>query len=64
MASYGRKITVPPLTTRLATPRAFRLPVALLAVADTRRRERYRADGCGNEWHRLAARPDAGPAVT
>lgn len=44
--------------------RAFRLLVALFAIADARRRERYCADGCSHEWHRLAARPDAGPAAT
>ncbi|MGW4905554.1 DUF5958 family protein [Streptomyces sp. NPDC004270] len=45
-------------------PRAFRLLVALLAIADTRRRARYCADGCHHAWHQLAARPDAGPATT
>ncbi|MEU9110205.1 DUF5958 family protein [Streptomyces sp. NPDC048483] len=45
-------------------PKAFRLLTALLAIADTRRRDRYCADGCGREWHQLAARPDTGPAAT
>ncbi|WP_128380839.1 DUF5958 family protein [Streptomyces cavernae] len=44
--------------------RAFRLLVALFAIADTRRRERYCADGCGHDWHQLAARPEVGPAAT
>nr|WP_256259290.1 DUF5958 family protein [Streptomyces mirabilis] len=35
--------------------RAFRLLVALFAIADTRRRERYCVGGCGHEWHRLSA---------
>ncbi|MFD0358170.1 DUF5958 family protein [Streptomyces sp. NPDC127110] len=34
--------------------KAFRLLVALLAVADERRRERFCSDGCGHWWHRLA----------
>jgi hypothetical protein len=37
--------------------RAFLLLVALFAIADTRRRERYCAGGCSHEWHQLAARP-------
>jgi hypothetical protein len=45
-------------------PRAFRLLVALLAIADTRRREDYCADGCSHEWHQLTRRPDARPAAT
>ncbi|MCX4511718.1 DUF5958 family protein [Streptomyces sp. NBC_01619] len=35
--------------------KAFRLLIALLAVADGRRRERCRADGCGHHWHQLTA---------
>ncbi|MER6154155.1 DUF5958 family protein [Streptomyces sp. NPDC001868] len=35
--------------------KAFRLLVAVLAIADGRRRERYCADGCGHWWHRLSA---------
>ncbi|MFB4298307.1 DUF5958 family protein [Actinomadura sp. NTSP31] len=33
--------------------KAFRLLVALFAVADERRRERCCADGCGHAWHHL-----------
>lgn len=33
--------------------KAFRLLVALLTVADGRRRERYCAAGCGHAWHHL-----------
>ncbi|WP_435810147.1 DUF5958 family protein [Streptomyces mirabilis] len=44
--------------------RAFRLLVALFAIADTRRRERYCVGGCSHEWHQLAACGDAGPAPT
>ncbi|WP_354637524.1 DUF5958 family protein [Kitasatospora camelliae] len=36
--------------------KSFRLLVALLAVADTRRRERQCADGCTHAWHHLAER--------
>lgn len=35
--------------------RAFRLLVALLGVADKRRRERFCVDGCTHAWHQLAA---------
>ncbi len=45
-------------------PRAFRLLIALLATADTRRRERYCAGGCGHEWHQLARSTGAGPQAT
>ncbi|WP_406487939.1 DUF5958 family protein [Streptomyces phaeochromogenes] len=44
--------------------RAFRLLVALFAIADNRRRERYCADGCSHAWHQLTAHRDEGPAVT
>ncbi|WP_435884086.1 DUF5958 family protein [Streptomyces mirabilis] len=44
--------------------RAFRLLVALFAIADTRRRERYCVGGCSHEWHQPAASEDAGPAPT
>jgi hypothetical protein len=44
--------------------RAFRLLVALFAIADTRRRERYCVGGCSHEWHQLAACEAAGPAPT
>ena len=33
--------------------KAFRLLVALLGVADDRRRRRFCADGCGHAWHHL-----------
>ncbi|MET9469428.1 DUF5958 family protein [Streptomyces sp. NPDC006544] len=35
--------------------KAFRLLVAVLAIADGRRRERFCSDGCGHWWHRLSA---------
>ncbi|GII58531.1 hypothetical protein Pth03_69200 [Planotetraspora thailandica] len=38
--------------------KAFRLLVALLAVADQRRRERYCAGGCSHAWHQLGTRSD------
>ncbi|GGS21772.1 hypothetical protein Snoj_22720 [Streptomyces nojiriensis] len=34
--------------------KAFRLLVAVLAVADERRRERFCSGGCGHWWHRLS----------
>lgn len=34
---------------------AFRLLIAILAISDARRRERYCSDGCGHWWHRLSA---------
>ncbi|QXE36418.1 hypothetical protein KQY30_21425 [Streptomyces sp. GMY02] len=34
--------------------KAFRLLIALLTIADTRRRERFCSDGCGHWWHRLS----------
>ncbi|MER7679820.1 DUF5958 family protein [Streptomyces sp. NPDC096934] len=34
--------------------KAFRLLVAVLAIADGRRRERNCSSGCGHWWHRLA----------
>nr|WP_254211977.1 DUF5958 family protein [Streptomyces sp. ADI95-16] len=43
--------------------KAFRLLVALLGVADERRRERFCADGCGHAWHQLAKNPDSGAAI-
>ncbi|MFJ3831413.1 DUF5958 family protein [Streptomyces sp. NPDC090046] len=33
--------------------KAFRLLIAVLAVADERRRERFCSRGCGHWWHRL-----------
>ncbi|CAM4449236.1 DUF5958 domain-containing protein [Nocardia ninae] len=33
--------------------KAFRLLIALLGVADERRRARYCADGCSHAWHQL-----------
>ncbi|MFE5492619.1 DUF5958 family protein [Streptomyces virginiae] len=35
--------------------KAFRLLVAMLAIADERRRERSCSNGCGHWWHRLSA---------
>jgi hypothetical protein len=35
--------------------KAFRLLVAVLAIADGRRRDRFCAGGCGHWWHRLSA---------
>ncbi|WUC69196.1 DUF5958 family protein (plasmid) [Streptomyces sp. NBC_00539] len=35
--------------------KAFRLLIAVLAVADERRRERFCSGGCGHWWHRLSA---------
>ncbi|MER7108836.1 DUF5958 family protein [Streptomyces sp. NPDC000229] len=43
--------------------KAFRLLVALLGVADKRRRERFCADGCTHAWHQLAARADTETAT-
>lgn len=34
--------------------KSFRLLIAVLAVADGRRRERFCSDGCGHEWHHLS----------
>ncbi|MFJ7491187.1 DUF5958 family protein [Streptomyces sp. NPDC097727] len=34
--------------------KSFRLLIAVLAVADERRRERFCSDGCGHAWHRLS----------
>ncbi|MFJ4624966.1 DUF5958 family protein [Streptomyces sp. NPDC088847] len=34
--------------------KSFRLLIAVLAVADGRRRERFCSNGCGHEWHRLS----------
>lgn len=34
--------------------KSFRLLIAVLAVADGRRRERLCSDGCGHAWHRLS----------
>ncbi|CAL9510313.1 DUF5958 family protein [Streptomyces sp. enrichment culture] len=35
--------------------KAFRLLMAVLAIADARRRERFCRDGCGHWWHSLPA---------
>ncbi|MFJ7270982.1 DUF5958 family protein [Streptomyces sp. NPDC099050] len=35
--------------------KAFRLLVALLGIADERRRERFCSGGCGHWWHQLSA---------
>ncbi|WNZ09823.1 DUF5958 family protein [Streptomyces sp. 11x1] len=34
--------------------KSSRLLVALFSIADTRRRMRHCADGCGHEWHNLS----------
>ncbi|MGR3870796.1 DUF5958 family protein [Streptomyces graminifolii] len=34
--------------------KSFRLLIAVLAVADGRRRERFCSDGCGHAWHHLS----------
>nr|WTB36226.1 DUF5958 family protein [Streptomyces sp. NBC_00830] len=34
--------------------KSFRLLIAVLAVADGRRRERFCSDGCSHGWHRLS----------
>lgn len=41
------------LTPRNERLKSFRLLIAVLAVADERRRERFCSDGCGHSWHRL-----------
>ncbi|MEV0416088.1 DUF5958 family protein [Streptomyces sp. NPDC050448] len=33
--------------------KAFRVPVCVFAVADTRRRQTYRKSACGHPWHNL-----------
>ncbi|MDX3695744.1 DUF5958 family protein [Streptomyces europaeiscabiei] len=43
------------LTPRDERRKAFRLLVALLAIADGRCRERFCSAGCGHWWHRLSA---------
>ncbi|WP_034091859.1 DUF5958 family protein [Streptacidiphilus albus] len=43
--------------------KAFRLLVALLGVADKRRRERFCADGCTHAWHQPAAGTDTEAAT-
>lgn len=43
--------------------KAFRLLVALLAVADRRRRERYCMDGCSHAWHQLGGQRDTETAT-
>ncbi|MFH8371171.1 DUF5958 family protein [Streptomyces sp. NPDC018031] len=35
--------------------KAFKLLIAVLAVADGRRRERFCSHGCGHWWHHLSA---------
>ncbi|WP_228456002.1 DUF5958 family protein [Streptomyces durbertensis] len=34
--------------------KAFRLLIALLSIADRRRRDRFCSDGCGHWWHQLS----------
>lgn len=40
--------------------KSFRLLIALLGVADGRRRERYCSAGCGHDWHHLALNGETG----
>ncbi|WP_328921218.1 DUF5958 family protein [Streptomyces sp. NBC_00208] len=48
----GKIASLTPLDERR---KAFRLLVAVFAIADGRRRERFCSDGCGHWWHRLSA---------
>lgn len=43
--------------------KAFRLLVALLGVADRRRRDRWCARGCRHAWHRLGPAADTATAA-
>ncbi len=61
LVTHGRLIEQ--LTKVINSPRnerikIFRLLVALLGVADERRRIRFCAGGCGHAWHHLATRAD------
>lgn len=47
----GKIVGLTPHDERL---KSFRLLIAVLAVADGRRRERFCSDGCSHEWHRLS----------
>ncbi|WP_405933483.1 DUF5958 family protein [Streptomyces sp. NBC_00827] len=47
----GKIASLDPLDERR---KAFRLLIALLAIADGRRRERFCGDGCSHWWHRLS----------
>ncbi|MEU5416165.1 DUF5958 family protein [Streptomyces clavifer] len=38
--------------------KAFRLLIALLTIADARRRKRFCSGGCSHWWHRLPPSPD------
>ncbi|MFD8913758.1 DUF5958 family protein [Streptomyces sp. NPDC059575] len=46
----GKIASLTPLDERR---KAFRLLIAVLALADERRRERFCANGCAHWWHRL-----------
>lgn len=48
------------LTPQHERMKAFRLLIALLAVADARRRARCRVHGCGHHWHHLTADRESG----
>ncbi|MCX4851848.1 DUF5958 family protein [Streptomyces sp. NBC_00893] len=48
-------VRIASLTPRDGRQKAFRLLVAVLAIADGRRREHYCSDGCGHWWRRLSA---------
>ncbi|MDX2935586.1 DUF5958 family protein [Streptomyces ipomoeae] len=43
--------------------KAFRLLVALLGVADERRRARFCVNGCSHAWHNLGSDADTGTAT-
>ncbi|MFE4698368.1 DUF5958 family protein [Streptomyces sp. NPDC056738] len=43
--------------------KAFRLLVAVLAIADERRRRRFCSGGCGHWWHQLAGADAAARSV-
>lgn len=48
----GKIVSLAPLDERR---KAFRLLMAVLAIADERRRERFCSDGFSHWWHRLSA---------
>ncbi|QDY77581.1 DUF5958 family protein [Streptomyces qinzhouensis] len=47
----GKIVGLTPHDERL---KSFRLLIAVLALADGRRRERYCSDGCSHAWHHLS----------
>ncbi|WP_225631412.1 DUF5958 family protein [Streptomyces solaniscabiei] len=52
-AGKGLGLEDAPRGSLLERRKAFRLLVAVLAVADERRRERFCSGGCGHWWHNL-----------